>query len=371
MEIDNYISMLQDIKAVIIRSRYHLAKMANKEMLNLYFKVGAKISEKVAEEKWGSNTLEKLSDDLQREMNGLRGFSATNLKRMRQVYESYSSLIYYIDGTYRISPLLTDELQNGFSPISPLSTDQFTEYFFQLSFTAHYEIITKCKNLNQRVFYILKAVSEIWTVDMLKHQMNGNLFENQASLPTNFDKVLTESQQQKAIRTFRDNYLLDFVRIDDADSDNERVLEKEIVRNIKQFILSLGTDFAFIGNQYRLIVDDEEYYIDLLFFNRALQALVAFELKAGKFKPEYLGKMNFYLSALDEYIKKEYENPSIGIILCKEKNNKTVEFAFRDFNKAMGVATYQTTTTLPEKYKNVLPSAEALKQLLDANLIRT
>ncbi len=129
--------------------------------------------------------------------------------------------------------------------------------------------------------------------------------------------------------------------------------------------MSIGNDFAFIGNQYRIIVEDKEYYIDLLFFNRNIQSLVAFELKTGEFKPEYLGKMNFYLSALDEYVKQKHENHSIGIILCKEKNNKIVEFAFRDFNKAMGVATYKTGNKLPEKYKNILPDAETLKKLMD------
>ena len=143
------------------------------------------------------------------------------------------------------------------------------------------------------------------------------------------------------------------------------VLEHEIVRNIKKFILSIGNDFAFMGNQYRLIVEEQEYFIDLLFYNRKLQCLVAFELKTGKFKPEYLGKMNFYLSALDDLIKQPFENPSIGIILCKEKSNKIVEYSFRDFNKAMGVASYKTSNELPEKYKETLPDADSLKRLLD------
>ena len=143
------------------------------------------------------------------------------------------------------------------------------------------------------------------------------------------------------------------------------MIENEIVRNIKKFMMSLGADFAFISNQYRMIIDGEECFTDLLFFNRKLQCLVSFDLKRGKFKPEYVGKMNFYLSALDEFVKKPHEQPSIGIILCKEKKNKTVEFSFRDLNKAMGVATYKTCSELPRKFKSALPDVETLKKLLD------
>jgi predicted nuclease of restriction endonuclease-like (RecB) superfamily len=195
--------------------------------------------------------------------------------------------------------------------------------------------------------------------------MKNNLFEQQAKLHNKFEETLEKPVSQNALNAFKDQYLLDFISLSDEEAENERILENEIVLNIKKFLTSLGSDFAFIGNQFRLIVDDEEYFIDLLFFHRKLQALVAFELKTGKFKPEYLGKMNFYLSALDEYVKQPHENPSIGIILCKEKKNKIVEFAFRDFNKAMGVATYKTANELPEQYKNLLPDADTFKKLMD------
>jgi predicted nuclease of restriction endonuclease-like (RecB) superfamily len=171
-------------------------------------------------------------------------------------------------------------------------------------------------------------------VSTLKQHLRNKLFEKQATLPNNFEQAIISTKlREKALKNFSDHYLLDYIRI--SDEDDEKLLENEIVKNIKKFIISLGNDFAFIGNQLRIIVAEREYFIDLLFFNRKIQSLVAFELKTGEFKPEYLGKMNFYLSALDEYIKQEHENPSIGIILCKEKENKIVEFAFRDFNKAM------------------------------------
>ena len=193
----------------------------------------------------------------------------------------------------------------------------------------------------------------------------ANLFKQQGTLPNNFATTLPKSHKEKALQAFKDEYLLEFINIEDPDEEDERVIENEIVRNIKKFIMSIGGDFAFMGNQYRLIVEEQEFFIDLLFYNRKLQCLVAFELKKGKFKPEYLGKMNFYLSALDDTLKQEHENPSVGIILCKEKNNKIVEYSFRDFNKAMGVATYKTSTELPEQFKEALPDSETLKKLLD------
>ena len=365
MNSKSYIETVKHIKTEIRHSRYLVAKIANKEMLFLYYKVGNTISKKVAAEKWGSKTIENLSADLQNELKGLRGFSATNLKRMRRFYEAWQA---YFPESFttqnELSPSVTDSIKNTDIEISPLLTDLFAENFTSVSFTAHYEIITKTNNLVERAFYITKSALEFWTVSVLKHHLKNKLFETQKQFPNNFETTLQSTNKEKALASFRDHYLLDFVRIADEDEEDERLLENEIVLNIKKFLMSLGSDFTFIGNQYRLIVEEDEYFIDLLFFNRTLQALVAFELKAGKFKPEYLGKMNFYLSALDEYVKKEHENPSIGIILCKEKKNKTVEFSFRDFNKAMGVATYNTSKKLPAEYQNILPDEKTLKELM-------
>ena len=184
-------------------------------------------------------------------------------------------------------------------------------------------------------------------------------------MPNNFALTITNPElRQRALNSFKDEYFLDFVNIEDPDEMDERVLEQQIVRNIKNFIMALGRDFSFVGNQYRLVVDEKEYFIDLLFFNRRLQSLVAIELKRGDFKPEYAGKLNFYLSALDEYVKLPNENPSIGIILCKDKNSKTVEFAFRDINKPMGVASYKTSSELPREYRGILPDPDELRKLM-------
>jgi predicted nuclease of restriction endonuclease-like (RecB) superfamily len=217
-----------------------------------------------------------------------------------------------------------------------------------IGFTHHYEIIAKTKSFEERIFYIEHCATEFWSKENLQYHLNSKLFAKRGKLPNNFKTTISDKDlQRKALLSFKDEYLLDHINIESPDDEpDERVLESEIVNNIRKFIMSLGKDFSFIGNQYRLVVE-REYFVDLLFFNRQLQCLVAFELKRGDFKPEYLGKMNFYLSALDDLVRLPHENPSIGIILCKSQNQKTVEYAFRDMAKPMGVATDKVATELP------------------------
>ncbi len=369
-----YSETIKQLKTAILTSRYKAASLANRELLTLYFKVGRLIDLKSKQGKWGDKILQRLSNDLQQELPGLKGFSATNIKRMKAFYLAWDSSI-------KIGPSATDQLSKkskkqevlnptlirlvDTGPIGPSVTDQLGLAFLSVSFTHHSELLIHTKSIEERTFYIMQIASEFWSVTTLKHHLKNKLFKKRGKLPNNFKTAITnESLRAKALHSFKDEYLLDFINIEDPDEEDERLVEHEIVRNIKKFLMSLGADFAFIANQYRLIVDDEEFFTDLLFFNRKLQCLVAFDLKKGKFKPEYAGKMNFYLSALDEYIKQPHELPAIGIILCKEKNNKTVEFSFRDIKKPMGVATYKTSHELPAQYKNVLPNAATLKKLM-------
>ena len=398
MKIKNYSDTIKKLKSAILESRYRAAALANRELLLLYFTVGKLISEKTKQEKWGTKVIEQLSIDLQNELPGLRGFSSTNLKNMRSFFDYWST-------QFPISQLPTDQLQPPVNPvksrvsknsISQLPTDQlqilspkntsknkssisqsptdqlgkddeneFIKHFASVSFTHHTVIITSTKSLEEATFYINKAAAEFWSVVTLKHHLDNQLFKKKGRLPNNFNTTIADSDYRaKALQAFKDEYLVDFINIEDPDEADEREIENEIVRNIKKFIHSLGSDFAFIGNQYRVTVEGEEYFIDLLFFNRKLQSLIAFELKKGKFKPEYVGKLNFYLSALDEMVKQPHEQPSIGIILCKEKSNKTVEFSFRDMSKPMGVATYKTSKQLPKQYRNILPNETILKKLM-------
>ena len=367
----NYADVVRQIKNAILQSRYRAAKLANREMLSLYFGIGKFISENSRNHFWGTGAIESISERLQQELPGLRGFSPANIKRMRQFYEEWQPYLITENHIQSVRPMLSDEIQidllatNRPTVSDDLDMDKWNS-FLSVGFSHHYEIIIKTKTLEERFFYIGKCATEFWNYRVLQNNLKSNLFSKQGKLPNNFSITISDTElRRKALLSFKDEYLLDYINIESPDDEpDERVLESEIVLNIKNFIMSLGKDFAFIGNQHRFIVEDREYFVDLLFFNRQLQCLVAIDLKRGEFKPEYLGKMNFYLSALDDLVRLPHENRSIGIILCKSKKEKIVEYALRDTSKPMGVATYKLAAELPEKYREVLPDAEELRKLL-------
>jgi predicted nuclease of restriction endonuclease-like (RecB) superfamily len=298
---------------------------------------------------------------LQKELPGLKGFSYRNMMKMIQFSKEYSQTpflplstaeIQSIDNQNNtIRQLLTAEL-NGLTP----------ELFFGVGFTHHIILLNKCKDWNQRLFYIKKSVENHWTVEMLEWQIKTNLFQKQGStIQSNFESTLPIPLQLNSTLAFKDEYLLDYINVETSD---ERVVEKGIVNNIKEFIMKMGKGFSFIGNQHRLLVDEDEFFVDLLFYNRILKCLIAFELKKGKFRPQDAGQLNFYLNVLNDTEKLEDENPAIGIILCSEKNDRTVEYAFQKISNPMGVAVYQLSEQLPEHLKNILPDPESLKRLL-------
>lgn len=367
----NYADVVRQIKNAILQSRYRAAKLANREMLSLYFGIGKFISENSRNHFWGTSAIESISERLQQELPGLRGFSPANIKRMRQFYEEWQPYLITENHIHSIRPMLSDEIRidllatNRPTVSDDLDIDTWNS-FLSIGFSHHYEIIIRAKTLEERFFYIGKCATEFWNYRVLQNNLKSNLFAKQGKLPNNFAITISDTDlRQKALLSFKDEYLLDYINIESPDDEvDERVLESEIVLNIKNFIMSLGKDFAFVGNQHRFIVEEREYFVDLLFFNRQLQCLVAIDLKRGEFKPEYLGKMNFYLSALDDLVRLPHENRSIGIILCKSKKEKIVEYAFRDTSKPMGVSTYKLAAELPEKYRGVLPDEDELRKLM-------
>jgi predicted nuclease of restriction endonuclease-like (RecB) superfamily len=374
MDTNDYKTLIIHLKSAILQSRFDAARLANKELLGLHFQIGKLIAHRVQQSEWGAKILDKISNDLQTELPGLRGFSTGNLKKMRVFYSEWSPYLqigssvtnqFESNSENEQKSSQTTDIQiitNG-SVIGSSLTNQLQQAFFSISFTHHYTILTQTARLESRLFYIEQAAREFWTVRNLEKNMKADLFDQLGKLPNNFERTLPDAIGNKAVRMFKDEYLFDYINIEEE--DDERIFETEIMHNIKKFIMSLGNDFSFIANQFRVLVQEDEFFIDLLFFNRKIQSLVAIELKRGKFKAEYAGKMNLYLSALDEYVKQPHENPSIGIVLCKEKNDKVVEFAFRDFNKAMGVATYKTSREIPSQFKGVLPNVEDFKNLLE------
>jgi predicted nuclease of restriction endonuclease-like (RecB) superfamily len=351
----SYLHFIKELKNNIIHSRYAAARIANRELLKLYLSTGFMLSEKITSEKWGAKVISSLASDLQTEIPGLRGFSYRNLMNMKQFFDNYKDVAFVQSVT-----ALNKETAIVQSATAQLKTDE--DYFYSVSFTHHLILLNKCKKLEERFFYIRNTGVQLWSVSILERKINEEFYKHQGQLPNNFNSTISTDLKETALQVFQDEYLWDFMSLDG--SENERAIENKIVVNIRKFILGLGKGFAFMGNQYRLEVDGQEFFIDLLFYNRNLQCMVAFELKRGKFKPEYAGQLNFYLNILDDKVKLPNENSSIGIILCKEKSNTIVEYAFTSIGNAMGAATFRTSRKIPNELRKYLPDENNLSKLL-------
>lgn len=366
------IQIVATIKSAIMRSRYLAAKSVNKRALALYFHVGEYIDRTLTTANWGESVINQISSLLQQELPGLSGFAPSSIRKMRSFYREWQDVFQicslstnkFIDA---VKSLSDSDLEICSLSTNKLSSDDY-EAFMSVGFTHHYEIVVKHMSVEDRLFYIRNCASEFWTVERLKIHLKEKMHEAQSIKAHSFDATISDNTlRSKALRAFKDEYLLNLVNLEDYDPDeiDEKVLEHEIVHNIKSFIMAFGQDFTFMGNQYRLEVDGEELFVDLLFYHRSLRCLVAVELKRGKFKGAYAGQLNVYLSALDDLVRHPDENPSIGLILCKEKSDKMVEYAFRDMSKPMGVATYKLTTELPKQYSKALPNPEDLRRILN------
>ena len=362
----NYREAVKSIKEAILRSQYRAAASVNKEQLSLYYGIGRYVSENSRTGFWGKGAIEQVSSLLQKELPGLRGFSATSIRNMRIFYEEWDKVLNHqplADDLALNEKLLLVEIHQ------PLADEFNWSDFLSIGFSHHTEIISKAKTLEARLFYIHECATRYWSKYTLRDYLKTDLYSHRGTFPNNFAQALPDTKQAlKAVCSFKDEYLLDFINVEELNEQeedlDEKIVEKAIVANVKKFIMTFGQDFSFIGNQYRMEVAGEEMFIDLLFFNRELNSLVAVELKSGKFRTSYLGQLNTYLSALDTYIRKPHENPSIGIILCREMNQTFVEFAVRDYNKPMGVATYHASKDMPERLRNALPDIEDLRKLL-------
>jgi len=356
------------IKRAILQRRYRAAVNANSELLGLYYSVGQFISLNTRSGKWGTGAIERISEQLQGEIPGLYGFSPSNMKNMRSFFEQWFPEL----EPNRQLPTgdLSDVVINGdFDSIRQSSTGEFGDAkisaFFRIGFTHHGEILKKCKTVSERWYYILRCADECWSVSSLKNHLRANDYATYGSMPNNFALTIDDTQLAlKAKRSFKDEYLLDFLDIKDSDDYSERDIENAIVNDVKKFIMTMGEGFCFIGNQYRILVGEEEFFVDMLFFNRNLQCLVAFELKKDKFRPADLGQLSFYLSALDKYVRKPNENKTIGILLCQEMNRMVVELAVQDYDKPLGVATYRLGMEIPDAYKTLVPLIDGVQQIV-------
>ena len=330
---EDYRHLLMEIKQRIRSAQYEALKAVNREMINLYWDIGQIIVTQQQGASWGKSVVEQLAKDLQAEFPGISGFSAANLWRMRLFYESYVN-------NEKLAPMVRE-----------------------IGWSHNLVIVEKCKDDLEREFYIRMTRKFGWTKNVLIHQIENQTYEKTLLNQTNFDKTVPVEIRNQLKLAVKDEYTFDFLEL--ADEHSERQLEQAILTRVEPFLQEMGGIFAFIGSQYRLQIDEEEYFIDILLYHRRLKCLVAIELKIGNFLPEYVGKMQFYLAVLDDTVKLPDENPSIGIILCKSKQRTIVEYALRESNKPIGVGTYQVVSTLPQELKNQLPAPEQVAKLLE------
>lgn len=369
--------------------------MANIEVLKLYFYVGGYVSKKTRTAKWGTGAINALLARLQVELPGLRGFSPSSIKRMRVFFEAWSSCrevrLLLTDRVHqpitnekrqilsdkvddaKIRPMALDESE--LASIRPMALGEFGEealqMFFSLGFSFHATILEKIENRNERLYYIVRAARETWSHSELINHLRADDYHHIGVLPNNFTKTLSPmSLATKAAQAFRDEYLLELVNLDNVDAIyeqdvDERVLSKGLVANIEKTIATLGgNDFCFMGREKRLMVEGEELYIDLLFYHRSLQAMVAIELKMGKFKASYLGQLSQYLSVLDATERKPYENPSIGLLLCEQVNKPMVQLTVQGYSQPIGIATYQALKNIPQPYKALAPVIDGVRKVM-------
>ncbi len=329
-----YAILLQNLKDQIKQSRVKALLSVNKEMIHLYWNIGNQILQRQKAEGWGSKVIENISKDLRNEFPEMKGFSSRNLKYMRKFAEEYSDY-------------------------------QFVqEVLAQIPWSHNIALLDKLSTNNERRFYIKKTIENGWSRNVMVMQIETELHLRQKEINSNFKSVLTSERTDLVNNLMKDPYVFDFLDI--TEKSNEREIELELVKHIEKFLLELGAGFAFVGRQYHLSVAGEDYYVDLLFYHLKLRCYVVIELKTGKFKPEYTGKLNFYLSAVDDMLRHETDHPSIGIILCKDKGEKVkAEYALRGVKKPIGLAEFNLIEKLPKEIKTSLPSIADLESELN------
>lgn len=330
---NDYTALLAEVKERVRTAQYAALRAVNKELVALYWDIGRLIVARQAGRSWGKAVVERLAADLQAEFPGISGFSASNLWRMKGFFETYAP-------SEKLAPLVRE-----------------------ISWSHNLVILERCADPLEREFYLRMTRKFGWTKNVLLHQIENQSYEKTLLGQTNFDKALTPKLRAQAKLAVKDEYTFDFLEL--GEEHAERELERALVGRVEQFLRAMGGLFAFVGSQFRLEVEGHEYFIDLLLYHRRLRSLVAIELKVGEFQPEFVGKMQFYLTALDRQVREKGEHPSIGIILCKEKRRTIVEYALHQAGKPIGVATYRMVKRLPRELKGQLPAPEEIVRLLE------
>lgn len=331
-ENDLYVKLLGELKDKIREAQVRARISVNQELLRLYWEIGKGIIERQAKTNWGDKMLSQLSKDLRSSFPGMKGFSLRNLKYMRTFSRAYP------------------DFQFGQAPLA------------QLSYYHNITLLSKCPEEKERLWYANQALHHGWSRNIMVHHIEGKLYERKGKALTNFQSTLPAPQSDLAEASMKDPYILDFLSL--CEKTREKELEDSLVEHMSEFLLELGVGFAYVGRQAKLSIGEEDFYLDLLMYHTKLHAYVAIELKTGKFKAEYVGKMNVYLSGLDDSHKMQKDSPSIGIIICKTRDKVVAEYALRDISKPIGISEYQLGKVLPDEFQSKLPSIEEIEKEL-------
>ena len=359
----DYGQMLQDLKEKIRQARLRASVVVNAQLLQVYWEIGQTILEQQKRLGWGKKVIKQLSADLKMEFPDMKGFSERNLVYMQTFASAYPQFAITQPAVAQITQGKPAELDNQIGTITQPVVAQLEKLIGQLPWSHNTVVLDKLPSVEERLFYVQKCLQNGWSKAVLVHQIESDLFNRQGKAITNFEQTLPKYQSDLAKETFKNPYLFDFLGIEEE--IHERELEKALIQHIKKFLLELGRGFAFVGNQHNLVVNGDDFFLDLLFYNYHLHCFVVFELKVGDFMPEYAGKLNFYINTIDQQIKGADDKPTIGVLLCKTPNETVVKFALTGIQSPIGVAEYELINSLPKQLKAQMPTVEELEAELD------
>lgn len=353
MEIQNnifsYATLLKQVKARVALAQRKAIYAANEEMLTMYWDIGKLLSESQKQIGWGNNALERLSNDLKNDYPKVKGFSPRNCRCMIQFYKEYNQ-----------------ELTIWQRAVAKLETSDIILPIKQLSWSHNIALVQKVKDHKARYWYMIQCIKNGWTRDFLVEAINQDYYNIHGALANNFDATLPEIQAKQVKETLKDPYIFDMLTF--TDEYDERDVELGLIKHIEKFLLQMGAGFAFMGRQYHIEVSEKDFYIDILMYNAFMHRYLVVELKRGEFQPEYIGKLNFYCSAVDDILCREGDNQTIGLLLCQNKDRIMAEYALRDVHKPIGISDYELGKALPKDIESGLPSIEELENKLSQEL---
>jgi predicted nuclease of restriction endonuclease-like (RecB) superfamily len=359
-ELVQYGQLLDEIKGRIQHAQVKAALSANAEMIQLYWDIGRMIHDRQQQDGWGAKVIPRLSTDIRNELPEVKGFSERNLKRMIAFYRAYTE-------AKSIVPQAVAQLDLPAAPVEKVpqavaqrgAGQDVQSLLAKIPWGHHILLLEKVKDLTTRFWYMAQTIEQGWSRNVLTIMIESRAHKRQGAATTNFQQQLPDPQSDLATQTLKDPYIFDFLTL--TEPYQERELETELIKHLERFLLELGQGFAFVGRQYHLDIGETDFYIDLLFYHLTMRCFMVIELKKGKFKPEYAGKMNFYCSAVDDLLKHQDDQPTIGLILCQDKNSVVAEYALKDMSKPIGISEYELTRALPDNLKSRLPTVEEIE----------